>query len=358
MRNKMKVIERIFVLVLAGGILSAEAGSVKVKAKGSVPYGLRAGKSARREAVEDAKKNAVRNYASKWDSARYEMFDKAFIQVEDNIDQYVLSYVLLDSGKNKTTKQYEAYIEATLNDNAIERLVRETASSMASGSGGEAPYITMIMVGREPETQKRFKTKKTDIAQSTHSGSSEENVTGNSADFYEEETARVTSGGSSERKADQIKYRTFTVTDVDAAISEVFTKAGYEVVDPRDVELEVSYFQMEYSAGANITASSRRDAIRQCREMEIAFFAIGNMDVSLPEYDEVSGMDKVYVKVSVKVTDLRKRLPKTVASIRGVQYAGLGSNPEVARQNALNMAAEKSAKDLIDQLRAKRVLAN
>ena len=358
MRKKMMFMAGALVLVLFGGMLSAEAKSVKVKAKGAVSYGLRAGKDTRRKAIEDAKKNAVRNYASKWDSARYEMFDQAFVMVEKNIDQYVISYVLLDSGKNKTTKQYEAFIEATLNDNAIEKLVGKTADSMASGSGGEAPYITMIMVGREPETQKRFKTKKTDIAQSIHSGTSEDNVTGNSADFYEEETAKVTSGGSSERKADQIKYRTFTVADVDAAISEVFTKAGYEVVDPRDVELDVFMFQTEFSAGANITASSRRDAIRQCREMEVSFFAVGNMDVSLPEYDEVSGMDKVYVKVSAKVTDLRKRLPKTVASIRGVQYAGLGSNPEVARQNALNMAAEKSAKNLVDQLRAKKVLAN
>jgi hypothetical protein len=117
-------------------------------------------------------------------------------------------------------------------------------------------------------------------------------------------------------------------------------------------------FQTEFSAGADITASSRKEAIRQCREMEVAFFAVGHMDVSLPEYDDVSGLDQVFVKVSVKVTDLRKRLPKTVASIRGVQYAGLGPNPEVARQNALNMAAEKSAKNLVDQLRAKKVLAN
>ena len=353
MRKKMMSLKCLLALVLVGGVFSVEAGSVKVKAKGSVPYGMRAGKDTRREAIEDAKKNAVRNYAANWDSARYKIFEQAFVRVENNID-----YVLLDSGKNKTTKRYEAFIEATLNDNAIEKLVGTTANSSASANGGEAPYITMIMVGREPETQKSFKAKKTDIAQSSHSGSSDESVSGGSADFQEEETIRVTTGGSVERKADKIKYRTFTVSDVDAAISEVFTKAGYEVVDPRDVDLDVFMFQTEFAAGADITSSSRREAIRQCRDMEVAFFAVGNMDVGLPEYDDVSGMDQVYVKVSVKVTDLRKRLPKTVASIRGVQYAGLGSNPEVARQNALNMAAEKSAKDLVDQLRSKGVLAN
>lgn len=353
----MNIIACSLVLTL-GEVFSSEAGVVKVKAKGSVPYGLRAGKNTRREAIEDAKKNAVRNYASKWDSARFKMFEKAFPKVESNIDRYVLSYVLLDSGKNKTTKCYEAFIEATLDDNAIEALVKATASSVASGNGGEAPYITMIMVGREPEIQKSFKAKKTDIAQSSDSGSSDESVSGGSVEFQKEETVRATSGGSVERKADQIKYRTFTVGDVDAAMNEVFAKAGYEVVDPRDVDLDVFMFQTEFSAGADITASSRKEAIRQCREMEVAFLAVGNMDVGMSQYDDVSGMDQVYVKVSVKVTDLRKRLPRTIASIRGVQYAGLGSNPKVARQNALNMAAEKSAKDLVDQLRAKGVLAN
>jgi len=358
MRKKIMMITRVIFFVLFGSVFFAEAGVVKVKAKGSVPYGMWVGKSVRRKAVDNAKKNAVRNYAANWDSARYKMFEKAFVRVEKNIDQYVLSYVLLDSGKNKAVKCYEVYIEATLNKNEIEKLIRKTADSSAVKPGGEAPYITMIMVGREPKVKTNFKAKKTNIAQSTHSGESNDLVSENGVEFQKKETVRVASGGSTEQKSSLIAYRTFTVADVDAAMNEVFSKAGYEVVDPRDVELNVHLFQIEFSAGANITASSRKMAIHKCRDLDVAFLAVGYMDVGLPEYDAVSGMSQVYVKVSVKVTDLRKRLPKTVASIRGVQYAGLGSNPEVARQNALNMAAEKSAKSLVDQLRSKGVLAN
>ena len=182
MREKMMGVRWVLALVLFGGVFSVEAGSVKVKAKGSVPYGMRAGKNTRREAIEDAKKNAVRNYASNWDSARYKMFDQAFVRVEGNIDQYVLSYILLDSGKNKTTKNYEAFIEATLNENAIEKLVGVTANSNASESGGKAPRIAMLMVARKKEFQKTFKLKKTDIAQSSHSGNFDESV-----DHFEDE---------------------------------------------------------------------------------------------------------------------------------------------------------------------------
>ncbi len=79
------------------------------------------------------------------------------------------------------------------------------------------------------------------------------------------------------------------------------------------------------------------------------------MDVGLPEKDEVSGMIRVYVTVTAKVTDLSPKFPKTVASIAGKPYAGLGPNPQVARQNALNEAAISSAGELVDQLRMKNV---
>ena len=92
-----------------------------------------------------------------------------------------------------------------------------------------------------------------------------------------------------------------------------------------------------------------------CKENEISYLAVANMDVGLPEKDPNTGLTRVYVAVTAKVSDLTKRFPKTVASISGKPYAGLGSNPEVAKRNALNTAAEKSAKVLVDLLRAKGV---
>ena len=79
------------------------------------------------------------------------------------------------------------------------------------------------------------------------------------------------------------------------------------------------------------------------------------MDVDLPQTDEATGQQRVYVKVTAKVSDLTSKLPTTVASLVGVSYAGLGPNPQVAKQNALNEAAVKSAADLLDQLRLKNV---
>lgn len=342
--------------VVALSFFSTWADAVKVKAKGTAPYSLGAFSSVRKDAVENAKMNAVKKYAADFDAPRYKIFEQGFGQIEANIDQYVMNYELIDSDKNKKTKQYEVWIEASVNVSEINRLIQKLSPKSAGNQ--EAPYITLLMVGREPENRKSFKAKKTDVAQSVQSGTSEESVTGNGASFHNEEIASSTTGGSVEHKADQVKYRTFTVTDVDAALAEVFSEAGYEVVDPLDAELDVQMFKIEFSAGADITASSRREALAQCRDLEISFFGIGYMDVGMAQIDPVSGMNQVFVKVSAKITDLRKRLPKTVASVRGVQFSGLGPTPEVARQNALNAAAKAGAEDLVGQLRSKGVMAN
>ena len=79
------------------------------------------------------------------------------------------------------------------------------------------------------------------------------------------------------------------------------------------------------------------------------------MDNGLPQKDEATGLIRVYVAVTAKVSDLSPKFPKTVASLPGIPYAGLGPDPQVAKQNALNEAAAKSAADLVDQLRFKNV---
>ena len=357
-----KMIPILSVLTLTA-FLSTEAvaGLKKIKAKGEAPYSMGAVAHVRRAAVEDAKKSAVRKYASHFDSSRFRIFEKALPQVDAGIDSYVVEYEILE-GKNKTTKQYEVMIEATIDETRIELLITSVSGEMAGSSDLEAPYITFLLVAREAESIKTFKDKVTDIEQKTTSVAAEERTTvegeGLALDSHEEEIKAVTTGGSIERKSAQERYRVFMVTDADAAVNEVFTKAGYENVDPRDAEIDIQAFLDEYSIGDDITATTRSSALNQCKGLTISFFAIGHMDVGPPEKDSATGMDRVYVKVSAKVTDLKGRLPRTLASVRGIQYAGIGSNPQVARQNALNTAATRMAKDLVDQLRAKGVRTN
>jgi hypothetical protein len=79
------------------------------------------------------------------------------------------------------------------------------------------------------------------------------------------------------------------------------------------------------------------------------------MDIGLATKDSVSGLMQVVVTVTAKISDLGGKFPKTIASIAGTPYAGLGQDDLVARQNALNEAATRSASELLDQLRMKGI---
>ena len=346
-------------LILA--VPAAQGATKKVKAKGEAPYGFGASKKVRRTAVADAKKRALRKYVAEIEnSSRRSLLEMSQGKMEADIENYITAVEIIDEGKNKETKKYEVIIEASIEEALVERLVKNTAAATAKpDGGGEAPYITFLFVARQEASVKAFDAKRTSVSRATTTTDDEETtaVTGNTvtASSAGEKTAMVQTGGSTEQKADTVQYQVSTVTDVDAALNEIFSKAGYECVDPRDAELDVDSFRDEYSVGDDISRPTRKGAITKCREMEIAFFATGHMDIGVPGKDAATGMTRVYVKVSAKVTDLRKRLPRTLASIRGVQYAGLGPNAQVAKQNALNTAATRSAVDLVDQLRAKGV---
>ncbi len=216
-------------------------------------------------------------------------------------------------------------------------------------------------MARELASRKVFDAKRTtvEINEASRSNSEKDSAgaDGQSADSSLEtgSVAKKTTGGNTELKADVLAYRVSTATEVDNAVNAVLTKARYESVDPTDAGLDIELFKNDFSSGSDISPATRTAAIKTLKEKGIGFMAVANMDVGLPEKDEVSGQIRVYVTVTAKVTALAAKFPKTVASIAGKPFAGLGPNAQVARQNALNEAATQSAIELTDQLRSKSI---
>jgi hypothetical protein len=77
--------------------------------------------------------------------------------------------------------------------------------------------------------------------------------------------------------------------------------------------------------------------------------------VGLSDTDPVSGMKRVFVSTRAQVWTLEKRLPKNVASVGPVQFSGLGPDAQVATRNALNLAAEEAAKEIVAILNSKGI---
>lgn len=363
---------RSLLFVVLACALTSQAELVKVKGKGEIVYKSNIfkqgqGSEEERAAITEAKKNALTRFAADFDSARFELFKKIEPEVLANIDQYVTDYTQLDAQVDKSAKRYTVIIEASVNSTLVESTINKSSTAKAPVAAGAAPakaggsYITFVFVARELASSKAYDDKRTtvNINETNKAGAQTSKIAedGQSATASEETVVVVknTTGGNTEKKANELTYRVTTVTEVDNAVNSVLTKASYEVVDPVDAGLNVDSFKSDFGGGNDISPATRTAAIKNCKEKEINYIAIANMDVGLPEKDEASGLVRVYVAVTAKVSDLAPKFPKTVASIAGKPYAGLGSNAQVARQNALNEAATRSAGELVDQLRMKGV---
>ena len=353
-------------LILAVGAMLAltatgRAEITKVKGKGEVVYKgiFSTGSADERAAIVEAKKNALSRYTASFDSARYELYKKIESDVIAHLDDYVTDYTQLDQQTDKTSKRYTVIIEASINTTILEQAIQKSTDAAASKT--PSTYMTFVFVAREQASRKAFDAKRTvvEINDSSKTGTEKNAVAedGQSAEHAVETSAltKKTTGGNTETKADELAYRVTTVTEVDNAVNSVLTKARYETVDPSDAGLDMEAFKNDFSSGSDISSATRATAIKTLKEKEISYLAIANMDVGLPEKDEVSGMIRVYVTVTAKVTLLTSKFPKTVASIAGKPFAGLGENAQVAKQNALNEAATRSAAELVDQLRMKNV---
>ena len=359
-------------LVLATCVLmpALSGQMVKVKGKGEVVYTgfFRQGSADERRAITEAKVNAVQRFAADFEPARYELYKKSEKEIIARIDEFVGDFTQVDQQVDKTSKRYTVVIEASVNASLIEQTLQADSSAQAADQS-EKSNIVFIFVARELASRKIFEAKRTVMDSNEKSGAASEHTDASdnsSAAQSSSESSTLTkktTGGSTELKADAITYQVSTVAEVDGAVNSVLTKAGYETVDPTDAGLDVAKFKADFSSGNDIAAPTRSEAIGILRQNDVRYMAIANMDVGLAENDEVSGLIRVYVTVTAKITYLPpasagkgpKKLPKTVASIAGKPYAGLGSNPQVARTNALNEAALKSAGELMDQLRLKNI---
>lgn len=362
---------KIKLFLLIGILCTSVSGTfgqtVKVKAKGVVPdAGWRISQKERNQAVIEAKENALKVYGSKIDnSARYDLYESLLPAMYEDLEKYILAISVVHEGKNDATKAYEIFIEASVNSNQIERDIQRNSPasnsrSQAITSNSEPSPMVFVFVGRRISALTTSLGKRTDFSQTKTQGHETETDLANAAGVsteYDSSDLKITeSGGKITHKAQVKEWETETITSVDAAINEVFTKANYECIDARDVDgLNIEAFINDYSSGDDVSSTTRRSTLALLRDYEVPYFATGHLDILLADKDPVTGMDRIFVKVSAKITDLSKRLPRTVASIKSVQYQGLGSSPMVAEQNALNSAADRAAQDLVDQLRAKGI---
>ena len=366
----------LFAFITASHSLSAPI--VKSKGQGWVVYKAIFGpkKEDKDAAIRMAMDNALLRFEETLSGDRAELYRRAQKQNHFRGVNMVTGYTIVFDEIDKKKKRYTAVVEATINMDAIEKAFRKLGPAAPDRSApvavlkpapvavppaAEETYMTFVFVAKELASRKSFNLKKTDITlrESEKQGKQDTKISedGLSAETNQRkvEALKTQTGGSTEQKASDRLYRTFTVTAVDNAVTEVLASANFEPVAAIDAGLDVDAFKADFGIGNEISATTRRAAVALCRENGIRYLAVANMEVGLPRIDAASGLKKVTVDVTAKISDLAGKFPKTLASIAGMPSHGLGENEEVATRNALNAAAKKSAVDLVNKLRVKGV---
>jgi len=345
---------------------SARAENTSSKGVGTAEFSGWRGPSekVRRQALVSAKFNAIERYISQGNQSQLKGFEKIRDQVRQQIDDFVLSASIISEDVDKKAKRYTIVVRADLNVNRL-RYALQANSAVTNTASNERPTIAMVFVAREVRSVKSFKDKeysRQDVEKSKE-GSAAHAGSPATLDYAatSSQSVRTTRGGSITRKAEKIEYDVSDAGDVNSAMLKVFSTAGYEVVEGKYAEdysnglLSVEAFREDYRHGDDLSGKTLRNAVLGVKSIGIPMLAIGKLDVGMKDEDPISGLTRVYVRVNGKVLDVSGRFPKTIASVGPVQYAGIGPNQIVARENALKLAAESAANELTDQLNAKGV---
>jgi len=356
-------------IFLASSIAIGPAYALDVKGKGDVPYdssmfSSKPDAETRQKAVRAAKESAWKRYTSTFNAAKLKLYSRVEPEILANLDQYIVDSTVVDESLDKDARVFSVVIRASINETALENKLNDSGGGLAAPGGGQGAMFSFIFVAREAESVKSFDARKTDIRaeEKTLNGSQDAAVRGGAASYGEnsKSMSTVTQGGSTLRKADEMKYRLRSAADVDAAMSDVLSSSGFDVVAYTDVVSNCGgtspdVIKADFTAGDEISPQARKGAIDGARACSVTILAVGTLDVGMQDVDPVSGNQRVYVSVRAQVWDIAAKLPRKIASVGPVQYAGLGPNPEVAGRNALILASKESAKAIVDQLNAKGV---
>lgn len=367
---------------------SAGNGYLKVKATGSIETRSKNPSiGTRRKAIEDGRVKALERFIAEQDTQRARLLNGVRGVIVKDIDKYAPDVSPLGAGYWQDG-YWKIDVEVSINETQIENLISQKTNVQGMAEKG-GDYLTFVFVAREVDSVKTYKAREVDRVEQTRTarsaGTSDESVrssrieqaTDDSTEALGEgggvqgqeserlrkkgrkksqETVAVeenTTEGSAEKKSERISYRAYSPDMVETKVTEIFSKAGIEVIAPFEAQIDPERFQHDFAQGNDISGPTKFHALEAARGSGISYLAVGTLDVGREETDAATGLQKKYVMVTAYVLNVKGKFSKRIASVGPVQYSGLGENPEVAKVNALVAAATAASIDLVDQLRVK-----
>ena len=360
-------------LALAAFAGWSAAQVVTVKGVGTVTYAKEATAADKDKALRLATVSSVERYFAENGEAESQNFEAIQDQIEANLEKFILSTTVLNEQDQAGLRRYSVTVRTELNVAKLRNTLR-SASNAGKASPAEKSQIVYVFVGREVASVRSFdarvvKRVETSVdasakSASTTKGSEGENIKANlistsaSKQTSEKESAnvaaRIESGGSTTRKADDVSYRLLSMSNQKTSVTSVFSQAGFAVADPEFVlnDKEMKAVSQDYATGNDLSPSTIRSVVVSLRKSQVPLLALATFDVGAPSQDPATGMQRVAVSVTGRVLDVSAGMPREVASVPPVQYFGVGQDNQSAVAKALKDASIAAAREVVSRLNA------
>ncbi|MFS1703805.1 hypothetical protein [Alteromonas sp. AMM-1] len=353
--SKVMIIVALFIGVLG----MSPALAVEQSATAKISYGgWGLDSDEKKEAEQAALRKAIETYIAEVQQAHFRNYKKVKAEIDKNIESYFLDYVVTDANEDKDDDTYEVTVRGTINE---PMLMAKLISSGDEVDISKQAYLTFVFVAREIAETTSTTNESTSNTKSQGKGIAQSG-TDETTETFKSKTETASIKTENKRISDVISYRVATANEVDVAMGNVFTNANYLVIDAAMLEEETDYlldvnsFIEDYQTGNDLSSKTKGNALKGLRGLEdpIDYMAIGTLDIDEQQTNEQTGMYRISVSVTGQILSVRHR-GAAVAKVGPVQYFGEGPTLTVAKNNALKLAAEEAAQELVAMLSGKNI---
>lgn len=345
---------------------------VQVKGTGTVSY-TELSPAIKERAYLAAQMSAVERYFAENGESETENFEANQDKIQANLDKFILSTVVLNEQDQPGVRKYSVAVRVELNVAKLRNTLRG-AAAVAKAGATEKSQLVYVFAARETASVREFDARVVKRVEATGGsvatttkatkGSEGEAITDTSIsttaskqttqNSVSSSSARVETGGSVTRRADETTYRMLPLGNIKTSITSVFSQGGFKVADPEFVfgDQQMKSVASDFSKGNDLAPSTLRGVVGSLRKAGVPILVLATLDVGAPAQDDATGMQRVAVSVSARVLDLSDALPREIASVPAVQYFGIGPDNATAMNKGLKDASLAAAREVVSRLNA------
>ena len=313
---------------------------------------------------------------SAWDDFVASCFEggqlQEYLNKKDSVLGDINKFISIDQTSekiNKKDKLVEVEVLVTINKKLIDGLFTQASSASAGGgsllvtifAARQASFVkdsqTTIL---DPNVTKRNESKDLQTSESVADQDDTSVVESNqTVSKSQTRSSGVTVTGGNETTAVERDFVVVSSADIETKTSEVLSINGFEPIGYTDLVnecggAEPEVVEAELALNGKMLRETRKAVLLSARDCGIELFATGTIDISIPKKSSVEGYS-VIVSVSGIVEDITSRFPKKVAVIGPIQANAAAPTDQAAIREALKIAAEAAANEIVSRLNAKGI---